>query len=95
MDPDVPGLSDRQAERVSRYLIEHRHEPSECGVVYAAFKGHDTPLRQKATLASCAFGGHAIWWTVEAATEAEALGLLPFYVAERSSVTRVREVSIP
>jgi hypothetical protein len=63
--------------------------------VYAAFKGHDTPLRQKATLASCAFGGHAIWWTVNAESETAALGLLPFYVAQRATVTKVREVSIP
>jgi hypothetical protein len=80
---------------VSRYLIHHHHEPSECGAVYAAFKGHDTPLRHQATLASCAFGGHAIWWTVEAESETEALGLLPFYVAQRATVTKVREVSIP
>jgi hypothetical protein len=32
---------------------------------------------------------------VEADSEAEALGLLPFYVAERSTVTRVAEVAIP
>ena len=50
---------------------------AECGVVFAAFKGHDSPLRQRATLASCAFGGHAIWWPVEADGEAEALALLP------------------
>jgi hypothetical protein len=80
---------------VSRYLIHHRHQPAECGAVYAAFKGHDTPLRHQATLASCAFGGHAIWWTVEAESETEALGLLPFYVAQRATVTKVREVSIP
>ena len=48
-----------------------------------------------ATLASCAFGGHAIWWSVEAAGEAEALGLLPFFVAERATATRVDDVDIP
>jgi hypothetical protein len=63
--------------------------------VFAAFKGHESPLRHQATLASCAFGGHAIWWSVEAASEAEALGRLPFYVAERATVTRVGEVEIP
>jgi hypothetical protein len=80
---------------MSCLLIHHHHEPSGCGAVNATFKGHDTPLRRKATLASCAFGGHAIWWTVEAESEAEALGLLPFYVAQRATVTKVREVSIP
>jgi hypothetical protein len=77
------------------YLVHHRHEPRECGVAFTAFKGHESPLRQQVTLASCASGGHAIWWAVEAATEAEALALLPFFVAERSTVTGVSEVEIP
>jgi hypothetical protein len=78
-----------------RFLIHHHHEPRECGVVFAAFRGHDSPLRRQATLASCSFGGHAIWWCVEAAGEAEALELLPFYVAQRATATRVQEVDIP
>jgi hypothetical protein len=78
-----------------RYLVHHRHRPRECGVVFASFRGHDSPLRRRAALASCASGGHAIWWTVETATEAEALALLPFFVAERASATRVCEVRIP
>src|SRR6202008_1454166 len=71
------------------FLIHHRHEAHECGVVFAAFRGHESPLRHRATLGSCAYGGHAIWWSVEAAGEVEALGLLPFYVAERATATRV------
>jgi hypothetical protein len=78
-----------------RFLIQHSHEPPECGVVFAAFKGLDSPLRHRATLASCAFGGHAIWWQVEAMNEAAALALLPSYVAARAIATRVREVDIP
>jgi hypothetical protein len=77
------------------YLLHHRHEPDECGVVFASFKGHDSPLRHQTTLASCRTGGHAIWWTVEADSEADALRLLPYYVAERTSITRVGEVQIP
>jgi len=80
---------------MSRYLLHHRHEPHECGVVFAAFKGHKSPLRHRATLASCMYGGHAIWWTVDAARERAALALLPFYVAERTTATRVSEVDIP
>ncbi len=80
---------------MSQYLLHHRHEPHECGVVYASFKGHDSPLRRQVTLASCGWGGHAIWWSVEAPTETAALGLLPFYVAERTTATRVCEVDIP
>jgi hypothetical protein len=77
------------------FLIQHHHDPRECGVVYSAFKGHDSPLRHRATLASCAFGGHAIWWSVKARDEEEALGLLPFFVAERATATKVAEVEIP
>jgi hypothetical protein len=80
---------------VPRFLIEHRHEAGECGVVFAAFNGHRSPLRHRSTLASCMFGGHAIWWSVVADDEAEALALLPPYVAERAAVTRVDEVQIP
>ena len=80
---------------MARYLLEHRHEPRECGVVFASFKGHKSPLRHRPTLASCRSGGHAIWWTVEAESEANALRLLPYYVAERTTVARVSEVEIP
>ena len=77
------------------FLVHHRHEPHECGIAFAAFKGHDSPLRHRAALASCRSGGHAIWWAVEAASEDDARALLPFYVAQRTTVTRVSEVQIP
>jgi len=80
---------------MTRYLLEHHHQPRECGVVFASFKGHASPLRHQATLASCRSGGHAIWWTVEAESEQDALALLPTYVAERTTVERVSEVEIP
>jgi hypothetical protein len=80
---------------MSCYLLHHRHDPHECGVVFAAFRGHQSPLRHRATLASCRSGGHAIWWTVQADSEGDALALLPFYVAERTTATRVSEVEIP
>ena len=78
-----------------RYLLHHEHGPQECGVAFAAFKGHESPLRHRPTLSTCLSGGHAIWWLVDAATEQEALALLPFFVAERSTATRVGEVAIP
>ena len=68
--------------------------PHECGVVFASFKGHESPLRHRPTLASCRSGGHAIWWTVEARRRGRAR-LLPFYVAERTTATSVSEVEIP
>ena len=78
-----------------RYLLHHQHEPQECGVAFAAFKGRQSPLRHQETLASCAFGGHAIWWVVDAASEEQALEQLPFYLAERATATRVSPVEIP
>jgi hypothetical protein len=80
---------------MARYVLHHHHEPHECGVVFASFKGHQSPLRHQSTLASCRSGGHAIWWTVEAANEADALGLLPAYVAARTTAASVSEVQIP
>lgn len=78
-----------------RYLLHHRHEQPECGVAFASFKGHNSPLRHQAALGTCVFGGHEIWWTVEAPSEAGALAFLPFYIAQRTTATRVSEVEIP
>jgi hypothetical protein len=80
---------------MSRYLLEHRHDPRECGVVFASFKGYASSLRHRPTLASCRSGGHAIWWTVEAETENNALAMLPPFVAQRTRVACVNEVDIP
>lgn len=80
---------------MARYLLRHSHTPIECGVVFASFKGHESPLRHQPTLASCRSGGHEIWWTVDAGCEDEALRLLPPYVARRTTVARVSEVRIP
>jgi hypothetical protein len=87
--------SESKLDPMSRYLLQHRHEPSECGAAFASFKGHVSPLRHRATLASCRSGGHAIWWEVEAEDEHAALALLPSYVAERTTVAPVSEVEIP
>src|SRR5262249_52826840 len=73
---DAPMSGRRRRRHVglmARYLLHHRHEPGECGVVFASFKGHESPLRHRPTLASCRTGGHAIWWTVDADSEEHAL----------------------
>jgi hypothetical protein len=77
------------------YVLHHQHEPHECRAAFASFKGHPSPLRHQAVFASCRSGGHAIWWTVNAGTESDALALLPFYVAERTTASGVTEVTIP
>lgn len=78
-----------------QYILQHRHEAPECGAVFTSFKGYDSPLRHQSTVASCRSGGHAIWWRVEAESEAQALALLPDYVAARTTVARVDDVDIP
>jgi hypothetical protein len=80
---------------MARYLLHHSHLPEECGIVFASFKGHPSPLRHQVTLASCRSGGHEIWWTVDAESEEDALRLLPFFVAERTVITAVSNVQIP
>ena len=80
---------------MSRFVLHHRHEPHECGVVFAAFEGHVSPLRSRTALASCRSGGHAIWWTVDARDARAALHDLPFFVGRRSSATQVAEVVVP
>jgi hypothetical protein len=77
------------------FLLHHRHDADECGVVFASFRGHDSVLRRQPTIASCRTGGHAIWWRVEADSEDDAIALLPFFVAARTTVTKVSEVTIP
>jgi hypothetical protein len=77
------------------YLLHHRHEPAECGPTFASWKGFDSPLRRHTALGSCLLGGHSIWWAVDVSSEAQALALLPSYVAERTTATRVTEVAIP
>jgi hypothetical protein len=80
---------------MSRFFLHHRHTPSECRIVFAAWKGFSSPLRHRVTVGSCAWGGHEIWWDVEAANEAEALGQLPTYVAARTTPVRISEVEFP
>jgi hypothetical protein len=78
-----------------RFLLEHRHTAAECGAVFAAFNAFDSPLRHQATTGSCHYGGHRIWWQVDAATEGEALARLPGYVAQRTTASPVRAIEIP
>jgi hypothetical protein len=79
------------------FLIHHRHDAAECGIVFASFRGVASPLRHRATLASCPCGGasHEIWWSVEADGERAALDQLPYFVAVRATAVRVERVDIP
>jgi hypothetical protein len=88
-------LRHAKLQPMTRYLLHHHHTPDECGAVFTSFKGHQSPLRHRATLASCRSGGHEIWWTVDAESEQDAFRLLPFYVAQRTTISHVSEVQIP
>jgi hypothetical protein len=77
------------------FILRHRHDPAKCACAYAAWKGFSSPLRRHRTLSSCVDGGHEIWWRVPARSPAEALALLPPYVAERTEAIETREVRIP
>ena len=77
-----------------RYLLHHEHGPDECGP--CSRPSPATPaLRHQPTICSCWFGGHAIWWEVTAASEGDALELLPSYIAQRTMVMPIATVNIP
>jgi hypothetical protein len=79
-----------------RFLLHHRHEPEECGVAFTSFKGHASPLRHSATVASSLSGSHEIWWLVDAPGPGEALAYVPQPRSERSrSHDHPRTTSVP
>jgi hypothetical protein len=80
---------------MATFVLCHRHEPEECAIAFAAWKGFASPLRHHRPLASCAVGGHRMWWIVTAADAEAALSLLPHYVARRTMADLVREVPLP
>ena len=80
---------------MATFVLTHTHPAQECRIAAAAWKGYGSPLRHGPALASCATGGHRMWWTVEVVDRRAALALLPPYVAQRTEAEEVREVSIP
>jgi hypothetical protein len=89
------GLAPSIITGMPRFLLHHSHEARECRAAFAAWKGFHSPLRHGTTIGSCLAGGHEIWWQLEAASDAVALGHLPRYVAERTEVIRVSDVYVP
>ena len=77
------------------FRLHHRHRAEECPVAFAAWQGFASPLRHRVTVASCASGGHEIWWDVEAESAEEALRDLPRFVADRTEAIRVSGIEIP
>jgi hypothetical protein len=79
---------------MATYLLAHTHGEADCRVAYAAWRGYESPLRGQKAIASCASGEHRMFWTVQADTPSEALKQLPPYLAQRTDVSEMREVTI-
>jgi hypothetical protein len=80
---------------VGLFLLHHRHEPRECAIAFAAWRGVDSPLRHHATAGTCVTGGHELWWQIEAQSARAALAQLPEFLADRTRVVEVVETPIP
>lgn len=77
------------------FILSHRHDERECAAAFAAWAGTDSPLRGDRALAGCELGDHRVFWRVEAPSGADALAMLPDYVAARTTAIAVRDVLIP
>lgn len=80
---------------MSDFFLQHRHQPDECESAFAAWRSFDSPLRGGTAPSTCLAGDHRIWWLVQAPAAADALALLPDFVASRTEVTAVRYVEVP
>jgi hypothetical protein len=80
---------------MATFLLHHRHTAAECAASFAAWAGFDSPLRHRRAASTCLAGDHSVWWQVNAPDGHTALALLPRFVAERTTIARVREVEIP
>ena len=85
----------RYERHMASFRIAHRHEADECPVVYAAWRGIDSPLRGETTISTCRWGDHQIWWDLDVADQDEAMSYLPPYVADRAVALRIGPVDIP
>jgi hypothetical protein len=79
---------------MATFILAHAHDQAECQVVYAAWRGYESPLRGHDAMASCVNGDHRIYWTVDAVSAREALRQLPPYLAKRTHASEVRRVAI-
>ena len=77
------------------FLLHHRHAP-------ASARLRSPPGRASRALSvtgwaasTCLAGGHSLWWRVQADDAAEALALLPRFVARRTVPIEIRDVEIP
>jgi hypothetical protein len=76
------------------FVLHHHHQSHECASAFAAWKASRSPLHDRPATSSCVYGGHDMWWRVEAADADEALALLPEWVAARTAVHAVTEIDV-
>ncbi len=93
--PDVSEPGCEHDSIMNHYMLYHRHAPSDCAASFAAWNGFCSDLRRTTAPSTCAFGGHEIWWSVTAASDREAIALLPKYVADRTLTIRCSDVDVP
>lgn len=80
---------------MNQYLLYHRHPSGDCAAVFAAWNGFMSELRNTDALSTCAYGGHEIWWWVDAPDQRAARSLVPRFVADMTVVVRVAPVAVP
>jgi hypothetical protein len=80
---------------VPLYLLCHRHDATECGTAFAAWKGFNSPLRHHTAWSTCRTGGHRLWWAIDAESQEGALSQLPRFLAVRTEVLEIGDVEIP
>ena len=76
---------------MARYLLHLCHQPHECGIVFASFKA--TRARFATSRRSPPVPpaeGYEFWWT-QAGADADAVRLLPSYVAEHTTARYTRQ----
>ena len=81
--------------RVPRYMLHHRHEPHECGVVFASFKGSRKPAAPPGDARLVPLRGARDLVDRRGRIRDGGARAAPFYVAERTTAESVSEVEIP
>ena len=88
MAPDVEPGGLHETEVMPRYILEHRHTPRECGVVFASFNAFESPLRHAGAL-FVQLRNPPDLVGARSRDRGRALAQLPRYVAERTTATRI------
>ena len=78
------------------FLLHHQHEAHECAAAFAAWQGFESPLRHRRVRVELPLRRtRALVAGGRLRATAQALALLPRFVAQRTHPIQVREVEIP